>query len=226
MELSGFSRREVFFSKPPVLKDRDILIIASMLHTGVTMDFLCKRLQENRPRSLRIAVLIDRPADRRVDLQPDYFGFLGASNRFVGYGLAGPHEHFRNLPFVGVIGGKKPAGSGRKEVRSCVQDGPSQARKVVNSSSAAKTILIWMVFILLALVVWRVFTPSSQAAKVTEISYSELMAQASSGNIKEITIDISAEQLRRRRRIPRYRPAFPCHDFQGSGAGSCEGFER
>jgi hypoxanthine phosphoribosyltransferase len=119
VQLSGFSRREVFFSKPPVLKDRDILIIASMLHTGVTMDFLCKRLMENRPRSLRIAVLIDRPADRRVDLQPDYFGFLGASNRFVGYGLAGSHEHFRNLPFVGVIGGKKPAGSGkRKSVRA------------------------------------------------------------------------------------------------------------
>ncbi len=115
VQLSGFSRREVFFSKPPELKDRDILIIASMLSTGVTMDFLCKRLQENRPRSLRIAVLIDRPADRRVDLQPDYFGFLGASNRYVGYGLAGPHEHFRNLPFVGVIGSKTPARGGQKK---------------------------------------------------------------------------------------------------------------
>jgi hypoxanthine phosphoribosyltransferase len=115
VELSGFSRREVFFTRPPVLKDRDILIIASMLHTGVTLDFLCKQLQENRPRSLRIAVLLDKPADRRVDLQPDYFGFLGASNRFVGYGLAGSHEHFRNLPFVGAVSGKSPAGSGRKK---------------------------------------------------------------------------------------------------------------
>jgi hypoxanthine phosphoribosyltransferase len=119
VELSGFSRREVFFSRSPELKGRDILIIASMLHTGVTLDFLCKRLQENRPRSLRIAALLDKPADRRVDLHPDYFGFLGASNRFVGYGLAGPHEHFRNLPFVGAIGGKVSAGSGgRKLVRA------------------------------------------------------------------------------------------------------------
>ena len=119
VELSGFSRREVFFTKPPVLKDRDVLIIASMLHTGVTLDFLCKRLQENRPRSLRIAVLLDKPADRRVDLQPDYFGFLGASNRFVGYGLAGAHEHYRNLPFVGAIGGKGSAGNGgRKSSRA------------------------------------------------------------------------------------------------------------
>jgi hypoxanthine phosphoribosyltransferase len=114
VELSGFSRREVFFSRSPVLKGRDILIIASMLHTGVTLDFLCKRLQENRPRSMRIAVLLDKPADRRVDLHPDYFGFLGASNRFVGYGLAGARDQFRNLPFVGAIGGKSPARSGGK----------------------------------------------------------------------------------------------------------------
>jgi hypoxanthine phosphoribosyltransferase len=119
VELSGFSRREVFFSRPPTLKDRDILIIATMLHTGVTLDFLCKRLQESHPRSLRIAALIDRPADRRVDLQPDYFGFLGASNRFVGYGLAGQHEHFRNLPFVGALGGRKAPAKSRsgKSVR-------------------------------------------------------------------------------------------------------------
>jgi len=115
VELSGFSRREVSFTRPPVLKDRDILIIASMLHTGVTIDFLCKRLQESRPRSLRIAVLLDKPEDRRVDLQPDYFGFLGASNRFVGYGLAGSHEHFRNLPFVGAAVSKRPTGSKAKK---------------------------------------------------------------------------------------------------------------
>jgi hypoxanthine phosphoribosyltransferase len=115
VELSGFSRREISFTRPPVLKDRDILIVASMLHTGVTIDFLCKRLQESRPRSLRIAVLLDKPEDRRVDLQPDYFGFLGASNRFVGYGLAGSHEHFRNLPFVGAAVSRRPAGSKAKK---------------------------------------------------------------------------------------------------------------
>jgi len=119
VELSGFSRREVFFSRSPELKGRDILIIASMLHTGVTIDFLCKRLQEGQPRSLRIAVLADKPAERRVDIQPDYFGFQGASNRLVGYGLAGQHEQFRNLPFVGAVGGKASAKSGRrKKVRA------------------------------------------------------------------------------------------------------------
>jgi hypoxanthine phosphoribosyltransferase len=110
VELSGFPRREVFFSKAPLLKGRDVLILAAVLDTGVTLDFLCKRLLENKPRSLRIAVLVDRPDDRRVDLRPDYFGFLGASNHLVGYGLAGQQERFRNLPFLGALGTR---GSGK-----------------------------------------------------------------------------------------------------------------
>jgi hypoxanthine phosphoribosyltransferase len=53
-------------------------------------------------RSLRLAVLIDKPGDRRVDLKPDYFGFAVASKYLAGYGLAGSHGRFRNLSFIGV----------------------------------------------------------------------------------------------------------------------------
>ncbi len=104
VELSGFSRREVFFSRAPSLKGRDVIVMAAILDTGVTMDFLCKRLLETNPRSLRIAVLVDRPAGRRVDLRADYFGFVDASNILVGYGLAGRHDRYRNLPYIGALG--------------------------------------------------------------------------------------------------------------------------
>lgn len=103
VELSGFSRREVSFSWPPTLQGRDVLVVSHILDTGVTMDFLCKRLLESRPSSLRIATLVDKPADRRVDLRPDYFGFVSASNNLVGYGLAGRQELYRNLPYIGAL---------------------------------------------------------------------------------------------------------------------------
>jgi cell division protease FtsH len=61
----------------------------------------------------------------------------------------------------------------------------------VNSSSAAKTILVWMFIILLALVLWKVFTPGNQTARVQDISYSELMANVDSGNIKELALSLS-----------------------------------
>jgi hypoxanthine phosphoribosyltransferase len=103
IEMSGYARREVFFSQAPALKGRNVLLVDALLRTGVTLDFLAKRLQETLPRSLRIAVLIDAPSERRVDLGPDYFGFVGASNQLVGYGLADRQGHYRNLGFVGSL---------------------------------------------------------------------------------------------------------------------------
>ncbi|MFZ0818715.1 MAG: phosphoribosyltransferase family protein [Candidatus Acidiferrales bacterium] len=113
VELSGFSRREIFFSRAPMLKGRNVLVVAAILDTGITMDFLCKRLLESDPRSLRIAVMVDRPSGRRVDLQPDYFGFVDASNILVGYGLAGRHGRYRNLPYIGALGHQASVNGGR-----------------------------------------------------------------------------------------------------------------
>lgn len=99
---SGHDRREVFFSQPPQLKGRDVLLVDALLHTGITQDFLCRRLLEARPRSLRLAVLVDKREDRRVDVRADYFGFSVASKYVAGYGLAGSRGWFRNLPYIGV----------------------------------------------------------------------------------------------------------------------------
>lgn len=99
---AGLDRREIFFSDAPTLKGRDVLLVDAVLNTGVTQDFLYRRLQESGPRSLRLAVLVDKPRDRHVDLKPDYFGFSVASKYVVGYGLAGSRGLFRNLPYIGV----------------------------------------------------------------------------------------------------------------------------
>jgi hypoxanthine-guanine phosphoribosyltransferase len=78
------------------------LVVDAIIQTGLTQDFLLKRLQEGHPRSLRLAVLFDRPQERRIDLKPDYFCFAAASKYLAGYGLAGSRGWYRNLPYVGV----------------------------------------------------------------------------------------------------------------------------
>jgi hypoxanthine phosphoribosyltransferase len=105
VKLGGYDRREVFFGHQPHLQGRDVLLVDAVLHSGVTQDFLLKRLQEGRPHSLRVAVLLDKPQDRKVDLKPDYFGFAAASKHLAGYGLAGRREWYRNLPYVGLLEG-------------------------------------------------------------------------------------------------------------------------
>jgi len=93
----GNERREVYFGARPELKGRDVLLLDAVLESGVTQEFLLRRLGESQPRSLRLAVLLDKPARRRVGLEPDYFGFRTASNDvWVGYGLAAANGTGRN----------------------------------------------------------------------------------------------------------------------------------
>jgi hypoxanthine phosphoribosyltransferase len=114
IRMGGYDRREIFFSSPPALRGRDVLVVDAVLNTGVTQDFLLKRLEEGRPRSLRLAVLFDKPESRKVNLQPEYTGFAGASKEWVGYGLSGRRGLYRNLPYVVATSTPTRAGGGRR----------------------------------------------------------------------------------------------------------------
>jgi hypoxanthine phosphoribosyltransferase len=118
VKLDGHDRREIRFTQQPGLKGRDVLLVGAVLNSGVTQDFLVRRLQESRPRSLRLAVLVDKPQARRVDLKPDYFGFVGASNYLVGYGLSAHQGGYRNLPYLGALRtGRRRTGKRARQVR-------------------------------------------------------------------------------------------------------------
>ena len=120
VEDSGHARREVFFGVRPELKGRDVLLVDAVLESGVTQEFLLRRLGESKPRSLRMAVLLDKPERRRVDLEPDYFGFRTASNeQWVGYGLAAVNGTGRNGKQLTTAGaGQRKSGSGGGRKRS------------------------------------------------------------------------------------------------------------
>jgi hypoxanthine phosphoribosyltransferase len=105
VEQGGRARREVFFGIRPELKGRDVLLVDAVLDSGVTQEFLLRRLGEGKPRSLRMAVLLDKPERRRVDLEPDYFGFRTASkDMWVGYGLAAVNGTGRNNKQLSPMG--------------------------------------------------------------------------------------------------------------------------
>ena len=98
VEDGGRARREILFGSVPDLKGRDVLLVDAVLESGVTQEFPLRRLGESCPRSIRLAVLLDKPEKRRVDLESDYFGFRTASKEvWVGYGLAAANGIGRNL---------------------------------------------------------------------------------------------------------------------------------
>ena len=109
----GQPRREVAFGRTPEIKGRDVLLVDAVLDSGVAQEFLLRRLGEAQPRSLRLAVLLDKPEQRRVGLEPDYFAFRTASNGlWVGYGLAasnGVGRNQRGLSVTSLSGKRAPA---------------------------------------------------------------------------------------------------------------------
>jgi hypoxanthine phosphoribosyltransferase len=117
VEQDGQKRREVFFSNRstmttsdgrPLMKGRDVLLVDAVIESGITQDFLLRRIGESQPRSLRLAVLLDKVSKRRVALEPDYFGFQTASNEmWAGYGLATTNGTGRNGNNLVAVGGKK-----------------------------------------------------------------------------------------------------------------------
>jgi hypoxanthine phosphoribosyltransferase len=128
VDLAGQKRREVFFANRSTttaandhgeLKGRNVLLVDSVLDSGVTQDFLLRRLGENKPRSLRLAVLLDKTSKRRVALEPDYFGFRTASNLlWSGYGLAasnGTGRNSRNLVAGSSANGTSKSKAGKKK---------------------------------------------------------------------------------------------------------------
>ena len=86
------------------LKGRHVVILEDIYDTGNSLSFTYNHLLTKEPASLKVCTLLDKPEGRNpeVKLVPDWVGFTIPNEFVVGYGLD-YNEHFRNLPYVGVL---------------------------------------------------------------------------------------------------------------------------
>jgi hypoxanthine phosphoribosyltransferase len=104
----GAARRtDIVFSTDVPYGGRDILLLESVVDTGITLNFLLENIREHRPRSLRVCALVDKPSERKIDVPVDWAAFtlnepLPDGRFIVGYGLDHA-ERYRGLPFMGTI---------------------------------------------------------------------------------------------------------------------------
>jgi hypoxanthine phosphoribosyltransferase len=92
-----------------LLKDLDssiaglnVILVEDILDTGLTLSYLLRVLRQRRPKTLRVAALLDKPAQRREEVQADYVGFTIPNEFVVGYGLDYA-ERYRNLKDVCML---------------------------------------------------------------------------------------------------------------------------
>lgn len=86
------------------IKGRHVVILEDIYDTGNSLSFVRDYLLSKEPASLKICTLLDKPERRKpgVTLVPEYVGFTIPNEFVVGYGLDF-NEHYRNLPYIGVL---------------------------------------------------------------------------------------------------------------------------
>jgi len=84
------------------IEGKDVLIVEDIIDTGLTLNYLLGVLRSRGPRSLQVAVLLDRDQRRIADVPISYRGFHMPDTFVVGYGLD-LKGRYRNLPYIGVV---------------------------------------------------------------------------------------------------------------------------
>src|SRR6185437_3277823 len=81
------------------LQGADVVIVEDIVDSGVTLTYLLHMLEQRRPKSIRIAALLDKPERRLRPVHASYVGFQIPDRFVVGYGLDYA-ERYRNLDAV------------------------------------------------------------------------------------------------------------------------------
>jgi hypoxanthine phosphoribosyltransferase len=109
MEVSSYGASTESSGQVRILKDlstsiagREVIVVEDIIDTGLTLNYLLRYLDDKGPASVRICCLLDKPARRLAPIQIDYRGFTIPDRFVIGYGLD-YGEHYRNLPYIGVL---------------------------------------------------------------------------------------------------------------------------
>ena len=109
MGISTYGKGRNTSGEVRVTKDLDtsvegahVVIIEDIVDSGVTLNYLINLLEQRKPKSLRIATLLDKPERRQRPVRTTYVGFRIPDEFVVGYGLDYA-ERYRNLDDICVL---------------------------------------------------------------------------------------------------------------------------
>lgn len=84
------------------IEGKNVIIVEDIVDTGLTLKTLKEKLEQNKPRTIRVASLLYKPSKTVHDAKIDYLAFEIEDKFVIGYGLdyAG---RYRELPYIGVL---------------------------------------------------------------------------------------------------------------------------
>jgi hypoxanthine phosphoribosyltransferase len=107
--ISSYGKGKTSSGEVKLMKDLDssieghhVLIVEDIVDSGVTLSYLINLLKQRKPKSIRIAALLDKPDRRLRPVEVTYTGFQIPDEFVVGYGLDYA-EDYRNLKDICVL---------------------------------------------------------------------------------------------------------------------------
>lgn len=84
------------------IEGRDVLLVDDILESGRTLSFAKNLLAERKPKSLHVAVMLEKPGKRKAEIDADFVGFTIPDAFVVGMGLDYAN-FYRELPYIGKV---------------------------------------------------------------------------------------------------------------------------
>lgn len=84
------------------VENRHVLLIDDILESGRTLAHALESIKARGAKSVQVAVLLEKPGKRKVEVAADFTGFIIPDHFVVGYGLDYAN-FYRELPFIGVL---------------------------------------------------------------------------------------------------------------------------
>ncbi len=110
MDISSYGNEMVSSGVVKIMKDLDepitdknVILVEDIIDTGRTLERLRTHLSGQKPASLKVCTLLDKPGRRVVpNMTPDYIGFTIEDKFVIGYGLDYA-QRYRNLNYIGIL---------------------------------------------------------------------------------------------------------------------------
>jgi len=81
------------------IEKRHVLLVEDIVDSGLTAKFLVAQLQKHKPASIAVCTLLNKQANRQIEIDVQYVGFEVSPTYIVGYGLDF-EQKYRNLPYL------------------------------------------------------------------------------------------------------------------------------
>lgn len=109
MKLSSYGDAKVSSGEVTELKHidakiegRHVILVEDIVDTGLSMNYIVKRIKENNPASVSVCTLLHKKEATKFEVQLDYVGFEIPNAFVLGYGLDYAQEG-RNLSQIYVL---------------------------------------------------------------------------------------------------------------------------